>query len=695
MRVAALVSGGKDSIFSILESISQNHEVVALVNMQPPGAEKDTVEIDSYMFQTVGAEGVRYLAEAMNIPLYQSRIMHAATCHSLTYDVPPRDEVEDLFGLLSLVHRTHDDIKGLVSGAILSNYQRERVESICERLSWVSLAYLWRRDQKELLLDMVGAGVMAKIVKIASFGLDVERDLGCWIADFVPRAFCLADDSNCALNPCGEGGEFETFTFDCPLFTKRIVPLEEPRVVIHSSDPFATVAYLRYTGFRLESKDRINISSSREALLNIAKDITVGGDVIHRRPFVSTEDRLTDLSTAVPLEISRDIPNTERRDCLFGDQPLLTPVDSRLGILNMPGGLLSTATCIGVDCSTVETELHLRLKNATQSAFSKLELLLSRFGLNFDSVIHCHLTTSAEISDSSVLGSIDNSFKQIFDSPSARRRRVGNAPPSLVCLSSPWPLEVLNRFTIVGVGKDEIVVVAISSIVVAVEVRHTADVEAMRVRSLSYWAPAVTASYSQAIRFASECFYSGQIGLVPETLELPLPSTSTVLQSESLQSHIEQQCWLALRHTHRVMKVMELGGWRSLFYSVVYATSLSVLQSVRNKFHATVCAAVTAADGRAWCACDARVAWAVVSALPKGAVVQWQFATSRRPLHLHVMVSAVAADEIPPPAHPGCCRFVLFKCGAVVPPHLGLPIVPVVRFLEESVNYVCVNLCYE
>ncbi|EUB62678.1 mTERF domain-containing protein [Echinococcus granulosus] len=136
-----------------------------------------------------------------------------------------------------------------------------------------------------------------------------------------------------------------------------------------------------------------------------------------------------------------------------------------------------------------------------------------------------------------------------------------------------------------------------------------------------------------------------------------------------------------------VLQVMEPGGWRSLFYSVVYATSLSVLQSVRNKFHATVCAAVTAADGRAWCACDARVAWAVVSALPKGAVVQWQFATSRRPLHLHVMVSAVAADEIPPPAHPGCCRFVLFKCGAVVPPHLGLPIVPVVRFLEESVNY--------
>ena len=89
-------------------------------------------------------------------------------------------------------------------------------------------------------------------IQIASFGLDVKRDLGCWISDFVPRAFRLADDESCALNPCGEGGEFETFTFDCPLFVKRIVPLQDPKVIIHSSDPFATVAYLRYAGFQLE-----------------------------------------------------------------------------------------------------------------------------------------------------------------------------------------------------------------------------------------------------------------------------------------------------------------------------------------------------------------------------------------------------------------------------------------------------------
>lgn len=38
-RVVVLISGGKDSIFSLLECICQGHEIVALVNMQPPELE--------------------------------------------------------------------------------------------------------------------------------------------------------------------------------------------------------------------------------------------------------------------------------------------------------------------------------------------------------------------------------------------------------------------------------------------------------------------------------------------------------------------------------------------------------------------------------------------------------------------------------------------------------------------------------
>ncbi len=56
------------------------------------------------------------------------------------------DEVEDLARLLSrAVAETRAE--GVSVGAILSDYQRLRVEQVCSRLRLTPLAFLWRRDQ--------------------------------------------------------------------------------------------------------------------------------------------------------------------------------------------------------------------------------------------------------------------------------------------------------------------------------------------------------------------------------------------------------------------------------------------------------------------------------------------------------------------------------------------------------------------
>lgn len=52
-------------------------------------------------------------------------------------------------------------------GAILSDYQRVRVENVCSRLNLVSLAYLWRRDQTELLQEMIECQVHAILIKVS------------------------------------------------------------------------------------------------------------------------------------------------------------------------------------------------------------------------------------------------------------------------------------------------------------------------------------------------------------------------------------------------------------------------------------------------------------------------------------------------------------------------------------------------
>ncbi|KAM7542518.1 hypothetical protein Aperf_G00000011552 [Anoplocephala perfoliata] len=685
-RAVALVSGGKDSIFSVLECISQGHEVVALVNMQPPGLKNASVEIDSYMFQSVGTEGIQYLAKALGLPLYQATIKHTAQCCSLNYEASVDDEVEDLFDLLCMVKRKHSDIDAILSGAILSNYQRERVENICERLSWNSLAYLWRRNQKELLLDMIAAGIMARIVKIASYGLDVKRDLGSWISEFLPRAFCLADDPGCSLNPCGEGGEFETFTFDCPLFVKRIVPVESPKVIIHSTDPFSIVAYLRYSGFKLVDKNDDEILVSKEALLSIERPVLVNGNTEHRRPFITNEERCQNLVNSVPSEVLQDISEIRNIDAIFTDRSPKSSSYRTPGICVLPGYLHLTDNCLGLS--------HKSFKEAVQDAFSKLGSLIENYGSKFDDVIHCHITTNADVSKHDICATIDESFKVLFDSHSARRTRVGNSSPSLVCFSSPWCPDDLklfeNRLAVLSVGTP--IVVSISAILTSPEARCMESVETMRVRSVSHWAPAIPFSqhHSQAVRFASQdCFFSGVIGVMPETGELP---STTGLNSDNLPIHVEQQCWFALRHVHRLIMAMERGGWWCLMYAAVYSTGVEILQHAQNQFHATVCAPLTALREMEECFCKTRVVWAVVTALPKSAAVQWQFVTSRRVYHQVDFRSVTVSEDTSVDIDTNSSQLAFLKAGVVTPSVArGMLVVPVKRFLVENLNFACVN----
>lgn len=41
----------------------------------------------------------------------------------------------------------------------------------CRRLGLISLAYLWQRDQRELLSEMIEAGMEAILIKVAGIGL--------------------------------------------------------------------------------------------------------------------------------------------------------------------------------------------------------------------------------------------------------------------------------------------------------------------------------------------------------------------------------------------------------------------------------------------------------------------------------------------------------------------------------------------
>jgi len=57
------------------------------------------------------------------------------------------------------------EIDAISCGALLSDYQRVRVENICSRLGLVNFAPLWQKDQSQYLEDLEAVGIDSVIVK--------------------------------------------------------------------------------------------------------------------------------------------------------------------------------------------------------------------------------------------------------------------------------------------------------------------------------------------------------------------------------------------------------------------------------------------------------------------------------------------------------------------------------------------------
>lgn len=158
------------------------------------------------MYQTVGHDAIHLIAEAMGLPLYRSTITGQALNQTATYgsrlpqpegtsttaDDTRSDETEDLYRLLRQVKAAHPQANAVSVGAILSNYQRVRVEHVALRcdLQLVPLSFLWQRDQAHLLADMCGAGMESVVIKVAGAGLE-ERDLGKSLRQMQPKLHTL------------------------------------------------------------------------------------------------------------------------------------------------------------------------------------------------------------------------------------------------------------------------------------------------------------------------------------------------------------------------------------------------------------------------------------------------------------------------------------------------------------------------
>ena len=201
MKVASLFSGGKDSTYALWCAQMQGWDVESLVTVFPEAK-------DSWMFHYPAVKWTGLQAEAIGIP----------QVHVPTSGVK-EEEIEDLRQELAKLKKSMG-IEAIVSGAIASEYQRTRLDNVCEKLGLRSFAPLWHKNEEKLVRDEIDAGFEIIVTACSALGLD-EKWLGKTLGSKELKEL-LELRKRYGLSVAFEGGEAETFTLAVPVFKKRL-----------------------------------------------------------------------------------------------------------------------------------------------------------------------------------------------------------------------------------------------------------------------------------------------------------------------------------------------------------------------------------------------------------------------------------------------------------------------------------------
>jgi len=198
LRVAVLFSGGKDSFYAAWVVLHQGWDVT-LVTVKPSAA-------DSRMFHHPNVKWTHLQAQAMGLS------------HDIV-DVTGEDEMVDLQRGLATM-KSKQGISGLVSGAVASEFQKSRVDRMCDAIGLKTYAPLWHKNPRLLVDDLKKLGFRIILTAVAAKGLD-ESWLG---RELTEREWSRLEGLSRVhgIHLTGEGGEYESFVLDAPQFSKTI-----------------------------------------------------------------------------------------------------------------------------------------------------------------------------------------------------------------------------------------------------------------------------------------------------------------------------------------------------------------------------------------------------------------------------------------------------------------------------------------
>ena len=543
LNVIGLISGGKDSLFSLLHCQANNHRVIALANLYPPQAlsqENPQDDLNSYMYQTAGHGLIRLYSDALELPLFRQEISGSAVNSSKDYEYAiinsnsfqRADETEDLTLLLRQILQKYPHANAVCSGAIFSTYQRTRIESVARRLNLVPLSYLWQYPSLPppsaggLLDDMAAVGFDVRIVKVASGGLD-EYLLWQNLMDRNVRAKVEKSIRRFGGSILGEGGEYETLVINGPagIFKKKLIVNDEDMWIEKGGAGEAWLAFKENAGNVVtndkgEATDGRDIRSVKqielwdvefESLLHLLKCKAPSG--------IGQAKPCSQITVQHKIENLKEVPDH------WVLKPVIFQTQTMLTICNLtsrrPGNTITE------QISDIKSQV--------------LEILAKNNRLTSDIIFTTILLRSMVD-----FAAVNDVYGLLFTKPN---------PPARVTIAC-------GEFMPKEVG------VIVSFVV------HVGDLTArdgLHVQSRSYWAPANIGPYSQAISVRTNMehgsaivYVAGQIPLVPasmDVLQLENGNDQTTGETNNGMELFQKRGFLALQHLWRIGKAMSVSWW--------------------------------------------------------------------------------------------------------------------------------------
>lgn len=201
MRVGCLISGGKDSIYASWLAKKSGHKLSCLITIV-------SKNLESYMFHTPSIGKVKMQAQEMGIPL-------------LIQDTKGKKEGElkDLEKVIKIAIKKYK-IQGIVTGAVESVYQASRIQKICNKLGIECFNPLWQKNQEDLIQELIKNKFEIILTGVFAYPLNFK-----WVGRKIDLVFLEEMkklNSKYGISVAGEGGEFESFVLNCPLFRKKL-----------------------------------------------------------------------------------------------------------------------------------------------------------------------------------------------------------------------------------------------------------------------------------------------------------------------------------------------------------------------------------------------------------------------------------------------------------------------------------------